>query len=375
MTNHDPRRLAYAYLSNVVLGPSAPLSRLVQSVGVEEAARAVRDWDLPPALRSTTQARRHLEAAAEHLDTVERLGGRLVTPDDAEWPAWRLTALGAAHDERDYVAPLALWVRGQGRLTDLTDRSIAVVGTRAPSNYGESVTDDIAGELATRGWTIVSGAAFGIDAAAHRAALSVASPTIAVLAGGIDKPYPVAHTRLLERIASTGLVVSEYPPGVTVARYRFLTRNRLVAALADAVVVVEAGWRSGARNTAKWARRLGRPALAVPGSVNSASSTGCHTMIREGEARLVTRAAEVIEDAGPLRLPIERENSGDGILDSLSGDRLLVYEALPTRGACTSRELSEASGVPLDSVRTALAVLDVDGYVTADDEGWRRVAR
>ncbi|CAM3009637.1 DNA-processing protein DprA [Skermania piniformis] len=365
--------LAWAYLSRVVQGPCAPLAELITRVGVIDAARAVREWTLPAVLRRRTEARRHLDTAAADLALLDRLGGRLVTPDDPDWPAWRMLAFAAPGRDggRDGSAPLALWVRGAAALAGATDRAVAVVGTRAPSGYGVAVAGELAGDLAADGWTIVSGAALGIDAAAHRAALAVGGCTIAVLACGVDLPYPAQHTRLLAEIAESGLVISEYPPGIVPARYRFLERNRHVAGLADAVVVVEAGWRSGARNTAAWARRLGRPALAVPGSVSSAASTGCHQMIREGEARLVTRASEIVDEAGPLRLPIG-EPVPDRPTDRLSGDQLSVYEALPAVGAREPRQLAELSGVSLPQVRATLPLLELAGFAGVDDTGWFR---
>ncbi|BCN68358.1 hypothetical protein RE943_18310 [Prescottella equi] len=250
-------------------------------------------------------------------------------------------------------------------------RSVAVVGTRAASSYGEHVTAEIVGDLAADGWTIVSGAAFGVDAAAHRAALGVGGLTVAVLACGVDRAYPAGHGRLLQQIARDGAVISEYPPGTSPARYRFLARNRLVAGLSEAVVVVEAGWRSGARNTATWGRRLGRPVLAVPGPVTSAASTGCHRMIREGEARLVSSAADVVEEAGPIG--VDGEGLGPArALDVLQGDAATVYEALPAAGTCSTRELSEESGVTIERVRAVLPVLELDGFVGSDESGWFR---
>ena len=377
MSAVDPRRLAWAYLSQVVQGPCAPLNDLIDAVGVEEAARAVRERELPPALSRRTEARRHIDTAHEDLDRVAQLGGRLVTPDDDEWPAWRMLAFAGVDVERDKdgAAPLALWVLGQGSLTELTERAVGVVGTRAASSYGVHVTTDLVGELAAQGFAIVSGGAFGIDSAAHRAALAVDGVSIAVLACGIERAYPSTHDRLLREIARTGLVVSEYGPGVAPARYRFLSRNRLVAALSDAVVVVEAGVRSGARNTVKWARRLGRPTLALPGSVLSVESMGCHRMIREGEARLVTCASEVVDEAGPLRLPMTADDPGDRATDGLIGDQLLVYEALPAIGSRTPRELSETSGVPMAGVRSALPLLELAGAVGSDESGWFRLRK
>ncbi|WP_174412554.1 DNA-processing protein DprA [Nocardia tenerifensis] len=366
------RRLAWVYLSRVVAGPCAALSALIESVGVVEAARAVRECALPQSLRGPTEQRRGTDTAARDLDLMERLGGRVVTPDDPEWPAWRLLGLAQLDSgrDRDGAVPLVLWVRGPRSLLESSDRAVAVVGARCSSGYGNQVTAEIAGDLAAKGWTIVSGAAFGIDAMAHRAALAVGGVTIAVLACGVDRPYPAQHDRLLTEIAETGLVISEYPPGTPAHKHQFLARNRLVAALADGVLVVEAGLRSGARNTVKWARRLGRPALAVPGPVTSAASAGCHRMIRDGEALLVTRAEEVIDEAGPLRLLLPDPSDSPGA--ALSGDEALVFAALPEVGSRLPRELAEQSGLPLPAVRAALPALELAELVGANESGWYR---
>ncbi|RVW03651.1 DNA-processing protein DprA [Rhodococcus spongiicola] len=371
MTGYDPRLLAWAYLSKVVQGPCPPLSQLVSAVGPEETARAVRERDLSSFLDRRTSARAHLDTSARDLDLLASMGGRLVTPDDEEWPRWRLLAFDALGEARDDGGPVALWVLGSRSVDELVSRSVAVVGTRAASSYGEHVTAEIAGDLAASGWTIVSGAAFGIDAAAHRAALGTGGLTVAVLACGVDRAYPAGHGRLLQQIAADGAVVSEYPPGTTPARYRFLARNRLVAGLSGGVVVVEAGWRSGARNTAAWGRRLGRPVLAVPGPVTSAASTGCHRMIREGEALLAASAADVVQEAGPMGVD---GDSGDLArdLDVLTGDAAAVYEALPANGTRGTRELSVDSGVPIERVRAVLPVMELEGFVDSDETGWFR---
>lgn len=373
----DARRLAWVYLSRVVQGPCAPLSALIESVGVVEAARAVRECALPEPLRGPTAQRREVDVAARDLEAIERIGGRVVTPDDPEWPAWRM--LGFAQLEpgrdRDGAVPLVLWVRGPRSLLESSERAVAVVGARCSTGYGNRVTGEIAGDLAAQGWTIVSGAAFGIDGMAHRAALAVEGPTIAVLACGIDRPYPAQHDRLLADIAESGLVVSEYPPGVTAQKHQFLARNRLIAALADGVLVIEAGLRSGARNTVKWARRLGRPALAVPGPVTSAASVGCHRMIRDGEALLVTRAEEVVDEAGPLRLSIPEAAAGGDPQDRLTGDEALVFAALPKVGSRLPLEVSRQCGLSLPVVRATLAALELAGLVASDESGWHRTAR
>ncbi|WP_228003268.1 DNA-processing protein DprA [Nocardia australiensis] len=366
--------MAWAYLSRVVEGPCAALSLLIDSVGVLEAAHAVRARALPESLRGPTEKRRGIDTAARDLEFIERIGGRLITPDDPEWPAWRMLGLSQLEPgrDRDGAVPLALWVRGPRSLLESSQRALAVVGARCSSGYGDRVTGEIAGDLAVQGWTIVSGAAFGIDGMAHRAALAVDGPTIAVLACGVDRPYPAQHARLLSEIAECGLVVSEYPPGTVAHKHQFLARNRLIAALADGVLVVEAGLRSGSRNTAKWARRLGRPALAVPGPITSASSVGCHRMIREGEAVLVTRAEDVIDEAGPLRLSLPADLKPDPG-DRLSGDEAAVFAALPKIGARLPRDLADQSGVALSTVRGVLPALELAGLVGVDEYGWYRV--
>lgn len=304
----DDRRLAWVYLSRLCLGPCAALSELIASVGVLEATAAVRDNDLPRLLRGRSPDP-DATAAEKDLELMARLGGRVVTPEDPEFPTWRMLALSQLDTDEDRTAavPLALWVRGSKSLSALTERAVAIVGARASSAYGERVTEDIAAEMATQGWTIVSGAGYGVDAAAHRAALAVAGTTIAVLACGVDRPYPSPHERLLAHIAEEGLIVSEYPPGTAASKERLLDRHRILAALADGVVVGEAGLRSGARNTVEWGQRLGRPALAIPGPITSATSAGCHRMIRDGKAKLATCTDDVLTELTPLHLAIPQD--------------------------------------------------------------------
>ncbi|MFI9410125.1 DNA-processing protein DprA [Nocardia gamkensis] len=285
------RRLAWAILARAAL-TAAPVAReLLRTLEVEEAAHRLttgRDAaaDLPRDLQGL---------AARDLDRADALGVRLLTRDDAEWPGNAgLSDLDAPGISGG--SPVALWVRGTPRLIPLSRFTVAVVGARAASNYGVRVTHDLAGDLAERGWTVISGAAFGIDAAAHRAALNRGGRTIAVVATGLGRVYPAAHRELFDRIAEAGLLISEYPPDTPAAKHRFLQRNRLVAALSSAVVIPECVFRGGTRNTANWARQLNRPVLAVPGPIYSAASTGCHELIRAGHARLVTDAQQVIAD-------------------------------------------------------------------------------
>ena len=365
-------RLAWAYLSRVAEPPCAALAALVGRVGPVEAAQRVRRGAVRTELRQLTSARRDADRAAEDLDRVTRLGGRLVTPEDAEWPVVPFAAFGGVDTRRHPggIAPLALWVIGETTLAEVSQRAAAVVGTRAATPYGEHVAADLAAGLCERDVAVVSGGAYGIDGAAHRAALAVEGITVALLAAGVDVPYPAGHSALLQRIRATGLLISEYPPGVRPARHRFLARNRLVAALSGATVVVEAGFRSGAANTAAWARALGRVLCAVPGPVTSSASAGCHALIRAG-VELVTNADEIVEivgRSGELANPPDHPGTP---LDQLSDDEKRVYEALPGRGTRSANELAVESGLPVGHLQGQLAMLELAGLATEDGGRWR----
>lgn len=368
----NEQRRAWAYLSRVTEPPCAELSALAARLGPVEAAERVRRGAVSARLAGLTAARRDIDCAAEDLDRMERLGGRLLTPDDQEWPVLSFTSFGGVDVRRvrDGVAPLALWVLGSAAVDEAALRAAAVVGTRAATSYGEHVAADLAEGLAEHDVTVVSGAAYGVDGAAHRAALAADGRTVAVLAGGVDVPYPAGHSALLHRIQRAGAVVSEYPPGVRPARHRFLVRNRLVAALSGATVVVEAGLRSGAANTAAWARALGRVVCAVPGPVTSSASAGCHVLLRQG-AELVTRTEDIVEIVGRAGEFADEPQHPSTPLDGLSDDERRVYEALPGRGARSADELSIESGMPIATLQGQLALLELAGLVVQRDGRWR----
>ena len=368
----DDTARAWAYLSRVAEPPCPQLAELVATVGSVAAADHVMRGKLEERLGHDTEARRRIDCADHDLELLSRLGGRLVTPDDDEWPLLSFASFAGVdiRERPQGQPPMVLWAVGPGRLNDVADRAAAIVGTRASTAYGEHVAADLANGLAGRDVAVVSGCAYGIDGAAHRGALAADGLTVAVLAGGIDVPYPAGHAGLLRRIREDGLVVSEYPPGVRPARHRFLTRNRLVAALAGATVVVEAGARSGAANTAAWARALGRPVCAVPGPVTSSASVGCHALLRD-EANLVTRAEEVVElvgRAGELAPDQQRPVSP---LDGLADAEQRVYDALPARGARTPDEIAVASGLPATEVLGPLAMLELSGLVVCQHGRWK----
>jgi DNA processing protein len=299
------------------------------------------------------------------LMRAEWAAAAVVVPGDPRWPEGR--------DDLE-VPPYCLWVRGSA--LSAGQRAVAVVGSRAATAYGVRVAEDLGTGLASRGFAVVSGAAYGIDGAAHRGALAAEGATIAVVAGGVDRVYPVGHARLLEEIVRTGAVVSEVPPGAAPTRTRFLARNRLIAAMTIGTVVVEAAARSGSLNTARWAATHHRPVAAVPGPVTSMMSTGCHQLVRDGVAVLVTDATEVVELVGrlgddlaePPRGPVNPE-------DLLAPGVRHVYAALPVRRAVPVESLAKVAGRSESDVLAALGRLNIEGLAERVDGGWRRLAR
>lgn len=307
-------------------------------------------------------------APERDLATMARLGGRLIIPSDDLWPA-QLADLGIQE-------PICLWWRGQEQRLPDAATAVAIVGSRDSTSYGASVTGDMAYSLAQRGFTVVSGGAYGIDAHAHRAALAGASdslPTIAVMAGGVDRFYPSGNEDLLRAVCNQGAVLAEVPPGSAPTRYRFLQRNRIIAALSAVTVVVEARWRSGALNTAHHAETLGRAVGAVPGSVHSANSAGCHRLLRDGGAVCVTDAAEVAELAGPSgsALPDARQGQA-AVQDGLTLEDLILLDALPLRSTTSVEKLSTVAGLGQESVRAGLGRLGLLGLAVSERGGWKR---
>lgn len=294
-----------------------------------------------------------LDEGIDHVfDVARRARLRLLSPDDPHWPR--------GLDDLGVHAPHALWVRGS--LTAARP-AVALVGARAATVYGGHVAAEFASDLARRGVVVVSGAAYGIDGTAHRAALAAGGETIAVLAGGCDRAYPSAHAHLLARVAESGGVVSEVAPGTAPTRWRFLQRNRLIAAIADAVVVVEAGARSGTLNTAGHAAEIGRPLGAVPGPVTSAASAGCHDLLRNYDARCVTDADEVLELAGVDRVAPMTS-------DRLPPEHIRVLDALSFRVRRTTEAVAARCGMSLDETRSVLGLLSLEGRAEGDASGW-----
>lgn len=372
-------RLALAGLAHVVEAGYPPLRRAVEQhgpVAVWEALRTGRSGvGLGPDLTAAAAARAHGHDPAEHLRQAAACGGRLVCPEDEEWPEQRLAWVP---DDLLEPPPLALWVRGGHRLDEAVERSVAVVGARAATAYGAHLATDWSHALAARGWAVVSGGAYGIDVAAHRGALLAApgayAPTVAVLACGIDVAYPRGNDRVLAQVAERGLVVSELPPGAHPTRRRFIVRNRLIAGLARGTVVVEAALRSGSLATAERARLQGRHVMAVPGSLLSVMSAGCHQQMRAG-ATCVTSVAEVLELVGSLGDDLAPALRGpDTMRDALPAIVRQVLDAVPVRGGTGVAALARDAGLPVLVVQQVLPPLLANGLVERSDGGWRLTA-
>lgn len=342
------------------LGAADALALAVGTAGSLPATRgefALAYRELADA-RARWRPRADVASVRRALTSALHVGASLVIPGDEFWPD-SLGDLGSG-------APHALWARGRLDLLRRAPR-VSIVGARASSTYGENVAAELAGDLAEDGAVIVSGGAYGIDGAAHRAALGVGGATVAFLAGGVDRAYPAGHQTLLRQIVAEGAVVSEPPCGTAPTKWRFLARNRLIAALGQATVVVEAGWRSGSLNTAGHAATLGRPLGAVPGPVTSASSAGCHRLLREYDAQCVTSAREVRElwgQADPVPPGSEHRDP----------ERTRLLDAMSTRSGQVAEELARRSGLSSARVRALLGLLQLEGSVELSNGGWRRTA-
>ncbi|MDR1442799.1 MAG: DNA-processing protein DprA [Bifidobacteriaceae bacterium] len=371
----DPRAARAAW-SRIAEPGDREAGALVQSLGPTGALRWLigdaRGRDAGAvAAKHRERWRNRLEGLdpRRELHALGALGGWLLIPEDEGWPEG-LNDLGAE-------APFCLWVRAAEGLAPVLGQrlcpSVSVVGSRASSAYGELVTATMAGDLAGRGVTIVSGGAFGIDAAAHRAALGAGGLTLAVMAGGVDRLYPLGNERLLAAVASEGAVISELPPGAAPRRERFLARNRLIAALGQVTVVTEAAWRSGAHRTAHVAAELLRPVAAVPGPVTAAQSAGCHRLIRQGVATLVTGADEVRELMAPLGLvTLEDPVVAKGPLDGLPDSDRQVLDSLPLRRGATVTAVVVASGLATPQVMASLGRLERAGRAVQAGGLWRK---
>ena len=370
---------------------------LIAAVGPVASARMVIDRVSPETITEATRGDVSAERAREgllrwterlraadvlrSLESAARCGARMVVPGDAYWPAG-MSALGDS-------PPVMLWARGDLEL--LRRPAVAIVGARAATGYGEHVAMEFAAGLCARDVVVVSGGAYGIDGMAHRAALASGGATIAVLAGGIDRLYPSGHEALLTRVAEQGLLLSEVPCGTPPTKWRFLQRNRLIAALTAATVVVEAGRRSGSLNTAGHALEMGLPVGVVPGPITSAASAGCHATLRTHPVACVTSVAEIMQLAfeadGVLSIPdaltnredneekAEEEEETPAPLQTTEPLQVRVIDALRPRRGQSPAELARAVGEGSDRIRAVLGMLDLEGRAALGSDGlWRTAA-
>jgi DNA processing protein len=322
--------------------------------GIPGLGRAIGRW----------AARLGAVPAGSRLADWERAGMRIVCPGDPEWPT-QLDVLGDAR-------PLVLWLRGSADLRFACLRSVSVVGARAATGYGQHVATEMAAALAERGWCVISGGAYGIDASAHRGALGAEGVTVAVLASGLSYGYPKGHHELFAAIAGQGVMLSEWPPDRAPSRPGFLVRNRVIAALSCGTVMVEAALRSGALSTARHARDISRPLMAVPGPVTSRQSEGCHEVIREWGAVLVTRAQDVIENVSPAGEGLAARRRGPACSrDTLDPETTAVLEAIPARGGAGTAAIAITAGVDLSTAIRCLGALAAAGFIERCPRGWR----
>ncbi|WP_328319887.1 DNA-processing protein DprA [Streptomyces sp. NBC_00388] len=364
-------RLARAALTRVMEPGDEQGGRWLRELGAAELWRRLRtagggEARPLPGVSARRLGGYRLRAAAARperdLRAADAGGGRFICPGDQEWPA-QLDDLADAR-------PIGLWVRGRPHLRIWALRSVAVVGARACTAYGAHMAATLGSGLAELGWVVVSGAAFGVDGAAHRGALAAGGATVAVLACGVDTVYPRGHAEMIGRIAEQGLLISELAPGDHPTPSRFILRNRVIAALTRGTVVVEAEYRSGSLATARSAQRLGRYTMGVPGPVTSGLSAGVHELLRGGGV-LVTDAAEVAELVGDIG-DLAPERRGPVLPRDLLGPvAARVLEALPGRGAMEGRDVAREAGTTADEALARLYELHSLGFVERRTEGWQ----
>jgi DNA processing protein len=240
-----------------------------------------------------------------------------------------------------------------------------MVGSRSASTYGENVVTDLVSGLVDHSITVISGGAFGIDGIAHRSAMALDAKTVAVMAGGLDRLYPLSNSHLLNQIVEKGLIIGELPPGVPPTKWRFLQRNRLIAAISAATVVIEAGAKSGSINTANHALALERPVGAVPGPITSQNSAGCHRLIRDQGAQLITKAADILEMMGIWQTGATLEMFARGPLETR------VYDAIGF-GPKTLESICKAAGVTPNEAAIALGSLELSADIERHSDKWQR---
>ena len=362
----------FAGLLVTALGASTALKTELQNQSSFQVKQALLDSGIPSselerfgvfevahhAARERWRPRLSFNSVKQAISKTQQIKGFMLTPISIGWPE-QLGDLG-------YNAPMALWLRGSQFSIDQLLKSVAVVGSRGATTYGEFATDAIVAALVEKEISIVSGGAYGIDAIAHRSTLALKGNTVAVMAGGVDRFYPTGNAHILKRISETGAVLSEMPPGTVPSKWRFLQRNRLIAALSQSTIVVEANWRSGALNTATHAQSLDREIYAVPGPISSPKSAGTNKLIADGRAQLIVDPADLLERMGiQARVPTQLELSGLGaievrVLDAIGFDSLEIAE------------ICSAAGLTRDEARFGLGNLELEGLVARRGNAWAK---
>lgn len=365
----DGERLARVGLSRVV-EPGDPAA-----VEAFEGMSALEIWDQLHAGQPQLErwAARMADVRPERdLERATNAGARFVIPGDDEWPEQVEVLADAGLQSRRGGVPFGLWVRGPAHLRQTLENSVAIVGARACSSYGERVAAELAGGLADEGVTVVSGGAYGIDAAAHRGVLASSGLTVAVLACGVDVSYPKTNSALFDRIAEYGLLVSELPPGCSPTKLRFLARNRLIAASTQGTIVVEAAVRSGALNSAGWAEQCGRPVLAVPGPITSRMSEGVHLLVRERNAVLITNVADIQEAISPVGTHLTAyPHAPANPTDDLDLDTRRTLDAVPVLRPAPATRIASTAALDLATVEACLQTLATADLVEPQPPGWR----
>lgn len=323
-------------------GAAAAVERWLSGYGAEAMCKSV-DRVMNSAL---------IEQAVKSLNSVR---GRFITPGDQEWPP--------SLDDLDVCAPIGLWCTGGGVLSQITKQSLAVVGARSATAYGQRIAHEISVQAATEDVGVISGAAYGIDAAAHRGALVGQGKTVAVLACGVDVAYPVSHRGLLSNITDSGVIVSEAPPGAKPHKHRFLIRNRLIAALSQSTVVVEAALRSGSLSTLNWAHVLSRQTWGIPGPMTSATSAGVHAAIRDNMMKIATSVDDIFQDFKSPVLPTQL-----GLLDG-------AIVGMLTKGPQSTHDLAFHFGAQVDfnDLQGALSLLEIRKIAILTNQGWKLI--
>lgn len=308
--------------------------------------------------RERWQPRLKLTNVEKMLSVARQSRAKLFTPSNSLWPEQL--------EDLKLAVPHCLWLRGELSVMSSSYQSLAVVGSRMATSYGEWVTTEIVSAAAAEQLSIISGGAYGIDAIAHRSALAMEIPTVAIMAGGVDRLYPSGNSELLGRVIKHGLVISEQAPGSNPTKWRFLQRNRLIAALGSATIVVEAGKRSGAINTAHHAVELHRPLGVVPGPINSPASAGCHNLIRENQSSILVSAQDAVHLATGRWEPELFEELPMGPLETRALDAM-------GRSQIAEPEIATKAGLTTRELITALGRLQLLGLVAQGERGWRKL--